>query len=210
MPPLTGIGVDGTLNIPVTTQVLMLESATALKTIAQHPTPFAYWPISPDFKSINSIICTAKEIIFVLSTVGKSGTHAVDIPGLQDVIRHIPSRFAQSRHWCFVFVSDQETNLVRLRSREPPDLLRPVKSVKVYPCVFKIGSQPFPEVIDCEPSPLDFAIEAMRKMNYSSTNADLDDDVAMPSEPARSIASTVKQRVRKAGAVASGNKKRKR
>jgi hypothetical protein len=170
MPPLVAIGSEGKLSIPVTDQIVMLGGLTTVKTVATHPIPFTYWPISTTFKSVDSIICTASEIILIQSTVGKPETHGVNIPGLNELLRGFPVRFSKSRNICLVFVTDEEANLVRLRSLKPPEMLPGKKNVGIYSCVLQIGQQTFPQVADGEPSALDPAVVRGSVINCDPTD----------------------------------------
>jgi hypothetical protein len=135
--PLIGIPADNKLPqlvIPVCTQRIPLGGLSRLTKANKYKLPFYWRPTNQSFTSVDSILCTETEGIFIQSTV--SPEHDAKAEGIQAVHDSLPKGFWTKRKWAFVFITDTDENAVKLRSQQLKDL---PQDINVYSCTFKIG-----------------------------------------------------------------------
>ena len=135
--PLIGIPADSKLPqlvIPVCTRHIPLGRLFRLAQAYEYELPFYWRPTNQSFASVDSILCTKTEGIFIQSTV--STKHDAKPEGIQSVHNYLPNGFWRQRKWAFVFITDTDENAVALRSQRLKDL---PEDIDIYSCTFKIG-----------------------------------------------------------------------
>jgi hypothetical protein len=108
---------------------------THLRQANQFPLPFYFLPSTDNYTSVDCVVCTAHEIIFIQSTVGNKRDVAPS--GVQNILENLPIKFAKQRTRCFVFVTNSDTQADRLRKLKLKDLSQ--LSMAMFSCVFHIG-----------------------------------------------------------------------
>src|SRR5690348_12348419 len=82
----------------------------------QVPATFYWYTTSRPLTSVDAIICTNKEIIFIQVTVGV--VHDVKVEGLNDILHSLPKQFLCKCDLCLVFITDTEERAVGLQSQK--------------------------------------------------------------------------------------------
>ncbi|KAI0291640.1 hypothetical protein B0F90DRAFT_362523 [Multifurca ochricompacta] len=85
------------------------------KDLVNHMMPFCLKPDAKNFPTVDAIICTAKHLITVQTTI--SATHSAKLEGFHLVYDGLPAKFRNNRMWCHVFVTDKEESAQKLRDQ---------------------------------------------------------------------------------------------
>jgi hypothetical protein len=121
------------LIIPACKNVIPLGGLSRLKEANKYTLPFYWRPTSQSFTSVDAVICTKPDILFVQSTVAPK--HGAKPEGVDNILDHLPVKFRDARNWCLIFITDTEERATALRKQKFKEL----KNMRIYSCVFKIG-----------------------------------------------------------------------
>ncbi|KAH8988881.1 hypothetical protein EDB92DRAFT_1817364 [Lactarius akahatsu] len=99
--------------------------------------PFCFLPGSRSFPTSDAIVITEKSIITIQATVSRS--HTANKDGFDQIQENLPTvkkRRRRKRNWFHVFVTDNESNAVALRTQTSNDL---PTHIRVYSARFNVG-----------------------------------------------------------------------
>ena len=93
------------LEIPVC-KIVPLNSISNLRSANKHQVPFCWRPTSDSWTTIDCIVCTVWNVIFISATIRDH--HDAKIRGITDVLDNLPATFLRNRKLHFVWVTAKE------------------------------------------------------------------------------------------------------